>query len=315
MVKICGDDMKCSWAAASIAVALTACTTASAQSTSDILQRLGALEASNSKLQESNADLRKENAALRERMRRIETGKHTAHAAPMASVGSAPSTTKQSPPYAASAPFYKAIPPDMPPAFSWTGVYVGAHGGFGSARVAGADVHVDPHGGFGGIQMGVNYQFWGPWVLGFETDASFGNIDGSNSLCGVPGQCGTQGTIDFKVNALGSFRERVGYAWDRVLLYQTAGVAWAYAHPHIFVAACSPGDNGCVPGPFDDHRLMTGLAAGGGIEVAATSDLTFKVEYLYLDFPDKNFLVGTTQKGSADAYIQTVRVGANWLLH
>jgi len=58
--------MRFSWAAASVAVALTACTAASAQSTSDILQRLGALEASNSKLQESNADLRKENAALRE---------------------------------------------------------------------------------------------------------------------------------------------------------------------------------------------------------------------------------------------------------
>ena len=60
---------------------------------------------------------------------------------------------------------------------------------------------------------------------------------------------------------------------------------------------------------------MTGLAAGGGIEVAATSDLTFKVEYLYLDFPDKNFLVGTTQRGAADAYIHTLRVGAYWLLH
>jgi opacity protein-like surface antigen len=63
------------------------------------------------------------------------------------------------------------------------------------------------------------------------------------------------------------------------------------------------------------RSLMTGLAAGGGIEVAVTPNLTFKAEYLYLDFPAKIFLSGTRQNSPADERIQTVRAGMNWLFH
>lgn len=81
---------------------------ASAQSTTDILQRLEALE-------KSNADLKKENAELRDRMRRIESGKQTASAKP-------------APVYVtATAPVYKATPVAVPAPWSWTGFYVGAH--------------------------------------------------------------------------------------------------------------------------------------------------------------------------------------------
>jgi len=300
--------MKLSYPAVALIAVLAACNPASAQSTTDILQRLEALE-------KSNGDLKKENAALRDRVRRIESTKQTASAT---APSLAPSGTRAVPGYAAASmpPVYKAMPMGVPPVFSWTGFYVGAHGGYAWARATGPDLHIDQHGGFGGIQAGVNYQFWGPLVLGIESDVSFANIEGTTSLaCGNPNQCGTQGTITFKVDAFGSFRERVGYAWGPVLLYETAGVAWADAKPHIVVTKCSDGDGSCTPGAFDDRRLMTGLAAGGGIEVAATSNLTFKAEYLYLDFPEKNFLAGTNQKGSADEHIHTVRAGVNWLFH
>jgi outer membrane immunogenic protein len=200
----------------------------------------------------------------------------------------------------------------VPAAFSWTGFYLGAHGGFAWARATGPDLHIDQQGGFGGIQMGLNYQFWDHWVLGLENDASFGSIKGSTNLfCGGGGGCDTVGTITIKVDAFGSFRERAGYAWDRVLFYETAGLAWADAKPHIVVTSGDPSQLGT----FDDRRLMTGLAAGGGIEVAATSNLTFKAEYLYLDFPAKIFLSGTTQNSPADEHIHTVRAGVNWLFH
>jgi outer membrane immunogenic protein len=97
-----------------------------------------------------------------------------------------------------------------------------------------------------------------------------------------------------------------------VLFYETAGVAWAEAKPHIVVTASG---NLSELGTFDDRRLMTGLAAGGGFEVAATSNLTFKAEYLYLDFPAKMFLSGTPQNSPADERMHTVRVGMNWLFH
>jgi cell division protein FtsB len=53
--------MKLSYPAVALIAVLAACNPASAQSTTDILQRLEALE-------KSNADLKKENAALRDRV-------------------------------------------------------------------------------------------------------------------------------------------------------------------------------------------------------------------------------------------------------
>jgi outer membrane immunogenic protein len=294
--------------------AMAVCNQASAQSSSDILQRLEALERGNAMLQESNLDLKKENAALRDRVRRIESAKQTASAAAAAQPGSA--VPKPVSGYAADAsmrPVYKATPMAVPSGWSWTGFYVGAHGGFAWARLTGPDLHVDQQGGFGGIQMGLNYQFWDHWVIGFEQDASIGDIRGSSALCPVQtDRCGNVGTIAVKVDAFGSFRERAGYAWDRALFYETAGVAWADAKPHIVV---TKSEDSSQLGTFDDRRLMTGLAAGGGIEVAATSNLTFKAEYLYLDFPAKMFLSGTTQNSPADEHIHTVRAGFNWLFH
>jgi outer membrane immunogenic protein len=305
-------------AVAAIAV-LAVCNQASAQSSSDILQRLEAVERSNAKLQESNLDLKKENAALRDRVKRVESARQVATAPPIAQPGSA--VPKPVSGYAADAsmrPVYKAAPPiGVPVAWTWTGFYVGAHGGYAWARATGPDLHIDQQGGFGGIQMGLNYQFWDHWVLGLESDASFADIKGSTSLVcgggggGGGGGCDTVGTITIKVDAFGSFRERAGYAWDRVLLYETAGVAWADAKPHIVVTAGEPSQLGT----FDDRRLMTGLAGGGGIEFAATPNLTIKAEYLYLDFPAKVFLSGTSQNSPADERIHTVRVGMNWLFH
>jgi opacity protein-like surface antigen len=279
-------------AVAAIAILVT-CNPASAQSTSDILRRLDVLE-------KNNADLNRENAALRDRVRRIESAKRTTTATP-----AAPSPTNPAAIYASAstAPVYKAEPLSAPAAWSWTGFYVGAHGGFARAQTTGPNLGITEQGGFGGIQMGLNYQFSDHWVVGVEQDASFGDITGS-----TPNVGGATGTATMKLDAFGTFRERIGYTWDRVMFYETAGIAWAHANP---TNANGPPN----PEVLNDHRLMTGLAAGGGIEVAATSNLTVKAEYLFLDFPDKNFFSGTDLPVVADQHIHTVKVGVNWLLH
>lgn len=262
-----------------------------AQSNDAILSRVEALE-------KSNSDLKKENAALRERMQRIESGKQTASATPY--------TAKPAPAAVATAPVYKATPIAVSAPWSWTGFYVGAHGGYARARVtpdtsAGQPPHFDEEGSFGGIQMGVNYQFSDHWMLGFEQDASIGDIKGSFPSCPV---CGTVGPAPIKFDVLGSFRERVGYSWNRVLFYETAGVALTHAVMHTVTTM-----------PYgvalEDKRLWTGLAVGGGIEVAAMPNLTFKVEYLFLDFPAKNLFAGTNNSGLGDVQAHTVKVGVN----
>ena len=75
------------------------------------------------------------------------------------------------------------------PVFSWTGCYVGAHGGWGWARPDVAEFNtsfgvtysngLDAHGGLGGVQVGCNYQFSPNWVVGIQGDIAAADIQGS----------------------------------------------------------------------------------------------------------------------------------------
>jgi outer membrane immunogenic protein len=137
--------------------------------------------------------------------------------------------------------------PAAPPVvsvFSWTGVYLGANLGYGWAN---SDVS-DDNGFVGGGQIGYNYEFDNHLVLGVE-----GDIDATGMEFGG-------NDVDY----LFSGRARLGYAFDRWMLYGTGGVAHAKA------------------GDFND----TGWVAGAGIEWAATDHIVPGIEYLHYDFRD-----------------------------
>src|SRR5262245_32786199 len=89
---------------------------------------------------------------------------------------------------------------------AWAGFYFGGHagGGFGNAEVDFAGFHIedDSTGFVAGLQIGYNWQS-DSLVYGIEGDLSFGD--------------GTVGTI----------RGRIGQAIDNMLIYVTAGVAFA----------------------------------------------------------------------------------------
>src|SRR5438128_8757347 len=92
---------------------------------------------------------------------------------------------------------YRAPPPPPAPVFSWTGFYIGGHGGCAHDRksyLQGPFTDADPgpgavfvlpdaNGGgcYGGVQVGYNYQV-ASWVWGIEADASFGRIRSSTTL-------------------------------------------------------------------------------------------------------------------------------------
>src|ERR1035441_6953211 len=57
--------------------------------------------------------------------------------------------------------------PYVPPPFDWTGVYVGASGGYGSANL---------HGALGSLTLGVNLQTSLPLVFALESDLSFSDL-------------------------------------------------------------------------------------------------------------------------------------------
>ena len=133
-----------------------------------------------------------------------------------------------------------------PPAYSWSGFYIGGNVGYGwgtakddateSTTMSGVVTRStttsnsqDMNGVIGGVQAGYNYQF-GTWVWGWETDFQGSGQKGSSTFNGVAG--GALGipftvTADHKLEWFGTSRGRLGVLWGpNVLLYGTAGVAY-----------------------------------------------------------------------------------------
>lgn len=188
----------------------------------------------------------------------------------------------------APAPYYKA--PPAPTIFSWSGCYIGADVGGGflrdedreTFRATGAPSPFSPYptnvsspegvkaGGF----VGCNYQFAGGFVLGAEGDAEWANIKGGTADfvgTGLPPDYYNT-NIDFQASARG----RIGYAFDRMLVYATGGAAWAHITEHDVVGATGASLNTSTTQP--------GWTVGGGLEYAFTDNLIARVEYRYSDF-------------------------------
>jgi outer membrane immunogenic protein len=120
--------------------------------------------------------------------------------------------------------------PAYVPAWSWAGFYIGVNGGGGIALGSIEDKDCwfcasdSFHKGFGEIggQIGYNWQF-GSAVLGVEADWNWNSLDYSGFI-GLDDTIA--GRTALKLNQFGSVRARAGLAYDRTLLYVTAGPAW-----------------------------------------------------------------------------------------
>jgi outer membrane immunogenic protein len=204
-----------------------------------------------------------------------------------------------SPALAADMPVNVTKAPTLPPAFSWTGCYLGAHvgGGWASKKVtdplqlvqdqlSGAPVtigvttvSVSPTGIVVGGQFGCDYQFAPSWAAGVEFAASGSTMKASTSVAlplGVPG-----------------------------------GAAWA-------------GDKYDVTGTFTgipfgfeglDQRL--GWIVGGGVDWAFSGHWSLAVEYDYYQFGHRTTLMSDSVNavsGPVDfkQSVQVAKVGLNF---
>ena len=176
-----------------------------------------------------------------------------------------------------------AAPPAQP--WTWTGVYAGAHGGWGradvqqtlvldSVAVAPQDLGgINADGWLAGGHLGLLRQ-WGMFVIGGEISVSLSNINGSNACApeAVASTCKTR--MDWLVLALA----RAGFTpRDNWLIYATGG--WAIAgFTGEWLNTNAP--EGFARGTTTTH----GGALGGGVEYAFGSGIVFGVEYLHLFF-------------------------------
>jgi outer membrane immunogenic protein len=180
---------------------------------------------------------------------------------------------------------YKAAPMAAPaPVFNWTGFYVGGvythlsghteHCAIG----AGCDPSFPQNhlrGSFGGVTVGYNWQ-WTNWVFGAEGDWSWGHARRTNPGSVAFG-CGAAPGCVSEIRELGTVRGRVGYAFDRLLAYMTAGAAFTRIHASI--------DNP----PSGATATKTSFVWGGGLEYAFAPNWSAKIEYLRIE-PIKDFV-------------------------
>jgi outer membrane immunogenic protein len=209
-------------------------------------------------------------------------------------------------PLAAAADFpVKAPYAPYVPAFTWTGFYVGAHGGWGWSTWDGSGPigasSVDGDGWLAGIQAGYNYQ-WGNIVLGIEGEFSFADVKFKDDNFFA-------GTLTLKNDYFATVAGRVGYAFNRFLVYGKGGVAFTRDKWDG-----NDGAGGTVSGTFN----RTGWLIGAGVEYAMWNSFSIKAEYNFMSFGNVSEHLTTTgglvAAGTAQVSedIHIAKVGLNY---
>jgi outer membrane immunogenic protein len=192
------------------------------------------------------------------------------------------------------------------PLYNWGGIYIGINGGyaFGLGANNGFGTPVSSGGyttdGFiGGGTLGFNYQMGG-FVVGLEGDGDWTNVS-SGSV--TAGGCSVAPLTSCQTSAswLATFRGRAGYAWDRVLLFGTAGGAYGNVKATTNLGTTTNDE--------------FGWTAGGGIEVALAPNWTAKAEYLFVDLANgscSTVACGTAAPVAVKFEESLIRAGVNF---
>jgi outer membrane immunogenic protein len=198
------------------------------------------------------------------------------------------------------APIYNSLP-----VFTWSGLYAGANAGFGWST--GTSRYYDPafgrvggskNGFVGGIQGGYNYQF-GMIVVGGETDLQYAAVGNKGASYGTTYYPGTSDGY------FGTIRGRLGAAFDRALVFGTAGFAYGN------VGGNKPVDTEL--GYHRDNSTNWGWTLGAGVEYAITDNFTAKVEGLYVNLDTKdNYALSDRIGLRRDTEFGVLRAGVNY---
>jgi outer membrane immunogenic protein len=216
------------------------------------------------------------------------------------------------------APLYKAPPPVA--AYSWIGCYFGGNAGWIGSRdsydltmdggfLASNNIYSNPanrvglehsyqsnrSSGTAGLQAGCNYQV-APFVVGVEADINWSGLRETISAAYGPTQPPANAVAHTETTGndlkwFSTFRARAGFAWDRVLIYGTAGLAATRIDSSTAVLF-GTGVGFLGNSPFNGQVSVSrvGWTAGAGIEYAATDNWILRAEYLYLDFGRFDYL-------------------------
>ncbi len=116
----------------------------------------------------------------------------------------------------------------------------------------------DVNGGIVGLYGGYNWQHAGNWVFGVDGSVNWDfaeHVDGNDK---------------WEANWKGLIRGRLGYAFDRFMVYGTAGGA-------VMGFQITDGPDTATATPW-------GWTLGGGVEMAITDRVVARVDYSYQDY-------------------------------
>ncbi len=223
----------------------------------------------------------------------------------------------------------KAGPP--PVLFAWTGCYAGAHGGGAWARKEVTDpvqlvqdgflgpgntvgvttVDPKPTGFVVGGQFGCDYQFGGAVVVGVQGAAAGSGLKGTTTVALPLGNPGETAAVTARVDLITSATARLGYAFNRVLLYVDGGAAWAgdkYSAVGVFLG---------TPFDFEGVDLHGGWTVGVGAEWAMWENWSAFLQYDYYDFGHHSVQMSdavNVLNGPLDVRqtVQVVKIGLNF---
>jgi outer membrane immunogenic protein len=190
-------------------------------------------------------------------------------------------------------PYTKAPIAEPVSAYNWSGFYLGANAG---AKWANFDETfrsgtLTPLGFSGdsdvswlaGGQLGFMWQT-GQFVFGIEGDMDATHLHNSFTSVGVVGPFVAGDSFAIKNDWQASARGRLGYAFDRTLLYVTGGGAWANVKT---TAAFVP--VGTIPGVvLTNNRTIFGWTLGGGIDYGIAPGWSIGAEYRFTRFERNN---------------------------
>jgi outer membrane immunogenic protein len=213
--------------------------------------------------------------------------------------------------------------PYAAPVFTWTGFYIGVNGGYAGDKYRynlngvpgfGASASITSSGFVGGGQIGYNYQFAGPFVLGLEADIQASGLKGELAIAAAGGGGGIAASAGSKTDYFGTVRGRLGYAGiDRLLAYVTGGYAYGNTKSYYSISGLGGiGGPGGISGSTSATR--SGYTVGGGLEYAIMPHWSIKAEYLYVDLGKKNLLqnAGGGFNISEKTKFNVVRAGINY---
>jgi len=210
-------------------------------------------------------------------------------------------------------------PPMVPVVYNWTGCYIGVNGGWKGGRFRDESVSVptttttfpgvgpqtapadrifldsfDANSAAAGGQVGCRWQTASNWVFGVEGDADWTNLHGTVVNRGTgPGFTFIPGdSFDNSARWEASARGIVGRAFDKWLVYGTAGVAFSEVRMGAnFIATV----NGGIPFPASagsDSQVLVGGTIGAGVAYALSKNWEIGGEYRYTRYQGADYGLG-----------------------